>query len=80
MDLGRELRKETEKWLEKIRKEMGKIELLDKNKEGMIENVRAYVKDCEYFLNKKDLIRAFESVVWAWSWMEILKELKIISA
>ncbi|NIO20390.1 MAG: DUF357 domain-containing protein [Candidatus Aenigmarchaeota archaeon] len=75
-----ELRKETEKWLKKIRKDIKKIELVDKRKEDLMENVRAYVKDCEYFLGKKDLIRSFEAVVWAWSWIEILKELKIIKA
>ncbi|NIO22600.1 MAG: DUF357 domain-containing protein [Candidatus Aenigmarchaeota archaeon] len=73
-----ELRKETEKWLGKIREEIREIEVLDKERDGMIENIRAYVKDCEYFLKGNDLIRAFESVIWAWSWIEILKELKII--
>ncbi len=78
MDLESELRKETEKWLGKIREEIREIEVLDKERDGMIENIRAYVKDCEYFLKGNDLIRAFESVIWAWSWIEILKELKII--
>ncbi|NIP40282.1 MAG: DUF357 domain-containing protein, partial [Candidatus Aenigmarchaeota archaeon] len=73
-----ELRKETEKWLGKIREEIREIKVLDGERDRMIENVRAYVKDCEYFLKKNDLIRAFESVIWAWSWIDILKELKII--
>jgi len=80
MDLESDLRKETEKWLGRIKKEIGGIRLLKKGKEGMIENVRAYVKDCEYFLKEKDLIRAFESVIWAWSWIEILKELEVIES
>ena len=80
MDFEKELRKETEKWLVRIRKEIKKIELVDKGKEDLIENIQAYVKDCEYFLKKNDLIRAFESVIWAWSWIEILKELKIVKS
>jgi hypothetical protein len=78
MDCEGELRKETEKWLGKIKKEIRGIRLLKKGKEGMIENIRAYVKDCEYFLKGNDLIRAFESVIWAWSWIEILKELEVV--
>ena len=78
MDLENELRKETEKWLGKIKIEEEKIELLDEDRKDLVENIRAYIKDCNYFLEKNDMIRAFESVVWAWSWIEILKELKII--
>ena len=78
MDLEKELKGETEKWLGKIREEMRGAEVLDKEREGLLENIRAYVKDCNYFLGKNDLIRAFESVVWAWSWLEILKELKLL--
>ena len=78
MDLEKELKRETEKWLGKIREEMRGAEVLDKEREGLLENIRAYVKDCNYFLGKNDLIRAFESVVWAWSWLEILKELKVL--
>jgi len=78
MDLEKELKRETEKWLGKIREEMRGAEVLDKEREGLLENIRAYVKDCNYFLGKNDLIRAFESVVWAWSWLQILKELKLL--
>ncbi len=78
MDLEKELKRETEKWLGKIREEMRGAEVLDKEREGLLENIRAYVKDCNYFLGKNDLIRAFESVVWAWSWLEILKELNVL--
>ena len=79
MDLEEELRKETEKWLGRIKKILGKVELLDEGKKNMIENVHAYVKDCEYFLGRNDLVRAFESVIWAWAWLEILKELGVVN-
>ena len=36
-----------------------------------MENVSAYIRDCQYFLDKNDLIRAFEAIIWAWAWMEI---------
>jgi len=36
-----------------------------------LENISAYIADSRYFLEKNDLIRAFEAVIWAWAWMEI---------
>ena len=36
-----------------------------------MENISAYLSDSHYFLEQKDLIRAFEAVIWAWAWMEI---------
>jgi len=73
-----ELKKETEKWLLKIKVERKKIVLIDKNKKKMLENIDAYISDCEHFIKKNDFIRAFEAVIWAWAWLEILKELKIL--
>ena len=73
-----ELKKETEKWLERIKVERKKVVLIDKNKKKMLENIDAYISDCEHFIKKNDLIRSFEAVIWAWDWLEILKELKIL--
>lgn len=67
MKLEEELREETLKWLRRIEERMSEI---DGDKEFM-ENIRAYISDSNYFLEKGDLIRAFECVVWAWAWLEI---------
>lgn len=67
MTLKEELEAETQKWLEKA-------EDLFENISGdrdFMENISAYISDSHYFLDNGDLIRAFESVVWAWAWMEI---------
>ena len=74
-----ELKKETEKWLERIKEERKKIVLSDTNKEDFIKNIDAYISDSEHFLQNNDLIRAFEAVIWAYAWLEIGKELKVIS-
>ncbi|MCX6678327.1 MAG: DUF357 domain-containing protein [Methanothrix sp.] len=65
--LEEDLRAETVKWQKKAQ------ELFDKvSGDGeFLENVSAYIRDCQYFLEKGDLIRAFEAVIWAWAWMEI---------
>jgi len=41
-----------------------------------LKNIDAYLSDSKYFLEKNDLIRAFEAVIWAWAWMEIMEHWK----
>uniref|UniRef100_A0A7C3YFH7 DUF357 domain-containing protein n=1 Tax=Geoglobus ahangari TaxID=113653 RepID=A0A7C3YFH7_9EURY len=72
MSVEDELRRETIKWLERIEK-------LDfDGDKDFVENVRAYISDSRYFLEKNDLIRAFECVVWAWAWLEIGKRYRFV--
>jgi len=66
-DLAIDLRDETLKWLERIRNLYARC----RGEEEYMENVSAYISDSKYFLEKGDLIRAFEAVIWAWAWMEI---------
>jgi len=62
-----ELRSETVKWLKKIESRIANINGSD----DFIENITAYISDAKYFMEKDDLVRAFECVVWAWAWLEI---------
>jgi hypothetical protein len=65
--LEEDLRMETLKWLQKAEELYCHVS----GEEHFLENVSAYISDSHYFLEKKDLIRAFEAVIWAWAWMEI---------
>jgi hypothetical protein len=65
--LEEDLQMETLKWLEKAEALYCQVS----GDEHFLENVSAYIRDSHYFLEKKDLIRAFEAVIWAWAWMEI---------
>lgn len=67
MNVEQQLKKETEKWLAKLEKKLPKCT-------GNLDNIRAYVKDSKHFLDKKDLVRAFEAVIWAWACFEILED------
>lgn len=67
MSLEEDLHNETLKWLEKAEVLFCQIS----GEEHFRDNVSAYIRDSHYFLEKKDLIRAFEAVIWAWAWMEI---------
>jgi hypothetical protein len=78
-DLEQALRHETEKWIAKMKDEISHIELLDKEKEHMVTNIKAYVKDSETFLKQEKLVMAFEAVIWSWAIFETLRDLKIIN-
>jgi hypothetical protein len=74
MSLEEELRGETLKWLERAGSLLSGIS----GDRHFSENISAYLRDSEYFLENEDLVRAFEAVVWAWAWMEIGLELGIL--
>ena len=78
MSLENDLRKETNKWLVKIKDERKGIVLTDKKKPELLENIDAYIADSGHFLNKGDLIRAFEAVIWGWANLELGLELGIL--
>ncbi len=64
--LEEDLRSETVKW-------QGKAQDLYLKVSGdgeYMENVSAYIRDCQYFLDKNDIIRPFEAITWDWAWME----------
>ncbi|NOQ38217.1 DUF357 domain-containing protein, partial [archaeon] len=41
-------------------------------------NIKAYISDTQHFIDKGDLVRAFEAVVWAWAWLEIGKDVGVL--
>ena len=71
------LKEETEKWLTRLQEKPLPTHA-DKNVEAQLVNVRAYVSDCQYFLNKKDFIRAFEAIIYAWGIYETLERLRVL--
>ena len=69
-----QLRRETERWLERVKKKRAELQ----SESIHMKNIDAYISDSQLFLEKGDLIRAFEAVIWAWAWIEILEELKAL--
>jgi len=76
MEIKEELKKETEKWFKKIKK----VKLIAKNEKGeeYKKNIMAYIEDSKHFFEKGDFIRAFEAVIWAWAFLEISLDLKLL--
>lgn len=73
-NLAEDLSAETQKWLGRADDLFCRLV----GEERFLENISAYLSDSRYFLEKGDLIRAFESVVWAWAWMEIGLEMGLV--
>ncbi len=69
---------ETEKWLLRAESEFQKIKPASKKGEEFAKNIAAYLNDTKYFSEKKDYVRAFEAVIWAWAWIEIGKDTGIL--
>ena len=78
MTLERDLDQEIIRWKQRLEQKRKKIILLDKTKPDFLKNIDSYISDANHFYNKKDLIRAFEAVVWSWAWIEIGERLEIL--
>jgi len=78
MNIEEQLKNETKKWKKRIESELKRVKAADKNGEHALENVKAYVRDSQYFLEKNDLTRAFEAIIWAWAVLIVKTEDKII--
>ena len=74
-----DLKKETEKWLSKLRKERPLVKNAGtKEVRACLKNLDAYIKDTSHFLEKGDFVRAFEAVIYAWGILETLERLGLV--
>ena len=78
MNTEQALRKETNKWLHRIEKEIKNIKPPDERGGEFLENILAYIKDSRYFLAKGDLVRSFEAVIWSWAIYDTAKKLRLL--
>jgi len=65
-----QLANETQKWKKRIKIKMKTVKFADEQGKEFLDNIKAYINDSDYFLGKKDLVRAFEAIIWAWSLYE----------
>ena len=74
----KELVEQTNLWHKKAAEALKNAKAVDKKGEEFLTNINAYMSDTNHFLEKKDYVRAFEAVVWAWAWIEIGKEVGVL--
>jgi len=68
-------REEIEKWLKRIKNELKDVKSTNEKGKEFLDNINAYVYDCEHFLKNGDYVLSFEAVIWSWAFMSICKEL-----
>ena len=69
---------ETAKWLKKADAEFKNTNPKGKKGTEFAKNIAAYLNDTKYFSEKKDYVRAFEAVIWAWAWIEIGRDVGVL--
>lgn len=69
-----------EGWLAKLEPLIPRAEPQDSRGEALLINIKAYVADSRHFLEKGDLVRAFEAMVWAWALWETAAQLGLLAA
>ncbi|MEA2004310.1 MAG: DUF357 domain-containing protein [archaeon] len=78
MSVDEQLKTETLKWLDKCGDEVSRVKASDSKGEEFLVNIKAYISDTQHFIDKGDLVRAFEAIVWAWAWLEIGKDVGVL--
>ena len=82
LPLDKALRNETDKWLVRLQTAYSDFsptnKLPEKDLKPIRENIKAYIEDAKFFLEKNDLIRAFEAVIYAWGLLESCQHLGLI--
>lgn len=76
MTLEAKLIEDIKKWTAKLGGALSAARARSEQGEKMFSNIKAYRGDSEHFLKQGDLIKSFECLIWAWSLLEIGKELK----
>ena len=79
MELEKQLREEIKKWSSKLDANLSAARPIGEKGVEFLTNIKAYQSDSLHFMEKKDLVRSFEALIWAWSWMEIGRQMEILS-
>ncbi|MBA7502002.1 hypothetical protein ES706_00578 [subsurface metagenome] len=75
MSLEDDLTEEIKKWATKLDDALRTAKTQNDHGDKMLSNIRAYRKDSEHFLERGDLIKSFECLIWAWAILELCKGL-----
>ncbi|MBI4173521.1 MAG: nucleotide exchange factor GrpE, partial [Candidatus Aenigmarchaeota archaeon] len=79
MHAEQRLESETLKWLGKLQERVkGLPKASDSKVAAELENVHAYLKDCQHFLDRKDYVNAFEAVIYAWGILETMERMGLL--
>ena len=67
-----------EKNIKKMEEVLKNLKILDKNALELYNLAISYFSDSKYFLEKNDLIRAFECITISWAYIDALLHFKLV--
>ncbi|MDI6859633.1 MAG: DUF357 domain-containing protein [Methanocellales archaeon] len=76
--LERKLAGEIETWTSRLDGVLPLTKPSEDDGKALLKDIQAYRKDSEYFLEKGDLIKSFECLIWAWALLEIGKRFRYL--
>lgn len=76
MGIEADLTAEIEKWSKKLDESLQNVRLSGEKGTKMLRNIKAYRSDSKHFLERGDLIKSFECLIWAWAILELSRELE----
>lgn len=79
MNVEEQLREEIKKWMEKLEKAIDQTKALSPKGVEFLTNIKAYQSDSLHFYDKGDLVKSFEALIWAFAYVEIGKEMEILT-
>jgi len=71
-------REEIDKWLLRLKKELKNVKANGKKGKEFLDNINAYIIDCEHFLKNGDYVKAWELISFAWGLFEAGIDLKLL--
>jgi len=77
MGIEADLLAEIEKWSKKLDDSLLSVQPLGEKGTKMLQNIKAYRNDSKHFLERGDLVKSFECLIWAWAILDLGKELEL---
>ncbi|HID60492.1 MAG TPA: DUF357 domain-containing protein [Hadesarchaea archaeon] len=75
MSVEADLVAEIEKWSKRLDNSLLSAHPSDEKGAKILQNIKAYRNDSKHFIERGDMIKSFECLVWAWALLETGKEL-----
>ena len=75
MSIETDLLAEIKKWSKRLDDSLLNVHPVGERGIKMFQNIRAYREDSKHFLERGDLVKSFECLIWAWALLETGKEL-----
>ncbi|QQG40275.1 MAG: DUF357 domain-containing protein [Candidatus Aenigmatarchaeota archaeon] len=73
-----QLKTEIKKWTARLDDSLMNTRGTTQKGVEFLTNVKAYQEDSLHFMERGDLVRAFEALLWAWAYLSIAKELEMV--